>query len=113
MLAFGYDRFFEFPLTYSTTVWKATILTSSAMDLVITFCVTTGAATSFSILEPPLFLLQLGLVLLFKLVATFVVTPVMDENTCVTITTIAMLVVIFAALWIVINPGNTFRVCWC
>ena len=82
------------------------------MNLVITFSITTGATTSFSILEPPLFLFQFGLVLLFKLVATFVVTPVMDENTCVTITTVAMLVVIFATLWIVIDPGDTFRISW-
>ena len=80
------------------------------MDLIITFGVATSATTSFSILEPPLFLFQFGLVLLFKLVATFVITPVMDENTCVTVTTVAMLVVIFAALWIVIDPGDTFRV---
>ena len=82
------------------------------MDLVITFGVTATATTGFPILEPPLFLFQFGLVFLFKLVATFVVTPVVDENTCVSVSTIPMLVVIFAALWIVIDPGDTFRISW-
>jgi hypothetical protein len=119
MLARSDYRFLEFSVTYYTNCrqsisWinftKCIKFSIRVLDFIITFGITCILSVSRDDLF--LFLFQSFFVFFLQLVSRFVVTSVMNENTCVASPTIPMLVVIFAPLRIMIDSVGAAKKSW-
>ena len=123
VLAFGHNRFNKLTIANRTYSWESFFVQviSHTTDLIIAFFPTTRALVCFAITlsigsfsdKLHLFSLSFLFKLLVKLVTTFIVTSIMDKYTRIAVSTISVLVVVFAALGVVIDSSCYLDESWC